>query len=221
MNRIASPVLSLLAVGLLLLLASVPVVQSRIGQQEPQQRSDEEEIDGVGSSSSNKHDGLLRRLSEHHRRLLNDDDEVRVIVGYKNDAGKRAVESRMKRRSVDLPSIKAEAISVSVSELLQLADDPNVRYVDVDYDIRGATEATPYGVVKTQNGLDTRQASAPSGSSSGACGRSSSLKVAVIDSGADVGHPDLPCIRSNNCMGRDFTGGRGGSWNNPTNDHGM
>lgn len=192
-------------------------------------REDEQQQQEGRGEDGHRGDGdldLWRRLSEgqHGGRDLNDDDEVSVIVGYKNERGKASVERRRTRLVADNfgKTIGAEAVEIKVSELRRLISDPDVSYVDPDDHVKGSNEAVPYGIDEVQNGPDTEQARAASGSSSGggACGRPSALRVAILDSGVDASHEDLPCSRYDNCVGKDFTGGQGGSWNSPESDHG-
>ena len=191
-------------------------------------REDEQQEEGR-DDDRHRGDGdldLWRRLSEgqHGGRDLNDDDVVSVIVGYKNERGKASVERRRTRLVADNfgKTIGAEAVEIKVSELRRLISDPDVSYVDPDDHVKGSNEAVPYGIDEVQNGPDTEQARAAGTSSSGggACGRSSALRVAILDSGVDASHEDLPCSKYNNCVGKDFTDGQGGSWNSPESDHG-
>jgi len=176
--------------------------------------------DGNGNGNDEAHGELLRRLS-----LLAENDEVRVIVGYKNNNGKASLEANLSQIRTNFRSIRAEAGTLHLRRVRELLADPNIDYVEPDDEVRGtAAEAVPYGIIVTENGPNSLQArsatSARSSSlSTGACSRSSSLKVAVLDSGVDSSHPDLPCSKYN-CIGRDFTNGRGGGWNNPESSHG-
>lgn len=203
-------------------------VQGRLGEQSSSNPDDGHAVVvDQDSPKTTPHDGVFRRLaeihSEDHGRELTDDDYVDVIVAYKNKQGREAVEQYSSQVNVDLDSlIPAEAVTIKVSDLKKLAQDRNIKYVDVDDKIKGSQEAVPYGIEQVQNGPSTSLAkgAAKGGQSSGACSRSSSFKVAVLDSGAWANHPDSPCSKNNNCIGRDFQNGRGGSWNNPTSDHG-
>jgi serine protease len=67
------------------------------------------------------------------------------------------------------------------------------------------SESVPLGIAETKG--DSRLIPTPQGSSS-ACSDPKSFKVAIIDSGVQVGHPDIPCLPiddpDTNCKGTSF-----------------
>jgi serine protease len=72
-------------------------------------------------------------------------------------------------------------------------------------------ETIPVGITLSQGGRSTIIPSTPSSSTtsnSGACNDPNSFKVAIIDSGVQGNHPDIPCRNVNavdsNCMGASF-----------------
>ena len=180
---------------------------------------------------------LLEQLSDDRDESpLTEDDEVRVIIGYRNDYGKRSIAQQQRASAVsndaeliEFRQVKAVATSMIVSELYPLAEDPNIEYIERDEKIRaaGLGDAVPYGV-KVTHGLSSAtvidggsQPSSGSENRSAPCNDPSSLRVAIIDSGVQVSHPDLPChLGSDICIGRDYTGMDGGDWDTPTNPHG-
>jgi serine protease len=84
--------------------------------------------------------------------------------------------------------------------LVSVALDP-FSYVEED-SIVAASDFVPYGIPQAQ-GNSPGLPSAPA--TSGACDDPNSFKVAVIDSGLEVAHPDVPCRSINdsdtNCKG--------------------
>jgi serine protease len=86
-------------------------------------------------------------------------------------------------------------------------------YVEMDGLIMPDAEGTPIGIGLSQGGNSdiipaTPPSSSSSSSSSGACNDPNSFKVAIVDSGLQADHPDVPCRDVNdvdtNCMGASF-----------------
>lgn len=143
-----------------------------------------------------------------------------------------------------LSRVHALASAFRFGDLHALVDDPDVAYIDLDSIVSGAEhrppqpkrDAIPVGMYQVQNGPKSavrrqyyntnaaEQRPAGSGTSSsgsgatGPCLDEKALRVAIVDSGVDLDHPDLPCHLPQTCIGRDFTGS--GAWDAPDNDHG-
>jgi serine protease len=84
---------------------------------------------------------------------------------------------------------------------------PTPRYVEIDELIMLEAEATPEGIALTQGGSSTviPTTSSFTAGGDGACNDPNSLRVAIVDSGLQGNHPDLPCRNINssnsNCIG--------------------
>jgi serine protease len=78
----------------------------------------------------------------------------------------------------------------------------SLRFVEEDGMMTPDSESVPYGISMTKG--DSNNIPAARGSSS-ACSDPKSFKVAIIDSGVEVGHPDIPCLPiddpNTNCKG--------------------
>jgi hypothetical protein len=95
------------------------------------------------------------------------------------------------------------------------------RYVEEDGIIMPEAEMTPPGIARSQGGSSTviptttSSFTAVPGNGSGVCNDPNSFRVAIIDSGLQGNHPDLPCRNTNsgnsNCIGTSF-GVRGQPW---------
>jgi subtilisin family serine protease len=135
-----------------------------------------------------------------------------------------------------LSRISAVASAVRLADLQGLLGDPDVAYIDADPVVRGADtggnggDVVPFGMYQVQTGpgsaIRSQHRPRPPSSSGGPCLDAGALRVAVVDSGVDRQHPDLPCRLPHTCVGRDFTGGTGigvsssSSWDDPESSHG-
>lgn len=136
-------------------------------------------------------------------------DKERVIVQFK-PGSKAQVEQAVGRiggeKHLDLDNDNAMAVSVPAAALLGLRNNPNV--VLVEEDAKRQLFSTqyepglPYGIVQVQANLLSDSAA-------------STRKVCIIDSGYDLGHPDL---QSTGVSGR-FNSGTG-NWFTDENGHG-
>jgi subtilisin family serine protease len=135
--------------------------------------------------------------------------DVRVIVGFKGRPHAEALRRAGGRQLRTLTSGSAVSAVVPARAVSQLRADPNVAYVEEDGIARALAkpqatqpaQQTPWGVTKV---------GAPLTGNVGA-----GIKVAVIDTGVDLDHPDLQA----NIKGSvDFTGSRKGA--DDENGHG-
>lgn len=174
-------------------------------------------------------DRLLLRREQLLDDLSNGDtplqasDEVPVIIGYRNAYGRSAIRSR--HTETDIDTANAVATTMPVADLLSLADNYNIAYIERDA-IVYASETVPYGISDTKGiSVNAAGTAAVSTSSSLAshhpCNDPSAVRVAVLDSGVDTSHNDLPCKFADTCIGKDYMKGDGGEWFAPTtNEHG-
>jgi serine protease len=147
---------------------------------------------------------------------LNGTDEVKVFVGYRSAAGREQVEALTDSNQIpsyhDFHEVKAVAVRLPKAKLMKLARSSEIEYIEGNSRVfplsaLGA-DHVPYGIKLTQNdprsGLDSfrRRNNPPK------CSSSTVFRVAIVDSGVAVSHPDLACYPKNenarNCMGRTF-----------------
>lgn len=136
-------------------------------------------------------------------------DKERVIIQFKPGSQaqvEKAVQRAGGNKHVELSKLDAMAVSVPSAALNGLRNNPNIVLVEEDskrYLLSSQYEpGTPYGITQVQADL-------VSDAGAGA------VKVCIIDSGYDLGHPDLP---SSGVTGR-FNSGSG-NWYTDENGHG-
>ncbi len=121
-----------------------------------------------------------------------------VIVGFKGKADAKLLEKHGGKAGATITSIGAVAGRVPASAIADLRADPDVAYVEEDgiAETQGGkpapaqpSETTPWGITRVN---------APLSGNVGA-----GIKVAVIDTGADLNHPDLA---DNLATGANFVG---------------
>ncbi|GKY98033.1 hypothetical protein MPSEU_000761400 [Mayamaea pseudoterrestris] len=167
---------------------------------------------------------------------------VNVIVGLKQDQDEHALDN-LKRslpdatapatkqeRGKGLKRVNAASATLTKRQIKKLLRRNDIDYIEQDFDVfldsssTVNSEIVPYGVSLSQ-GSDSGASNyqAYSSRTYGACNDPNSIKIAIIDSGADVNHPDLPCRDINaddtNCIGSEF-GVDGETWSTPRNPHG-
>jgi Subtilase family len=166
----------------------------------------------------------FRKLSDHLDEL---DGEVHVIVKYKNKpdgegnlAGPLVYKSKVENMLTTAAIVRKE-------DLKALEDDANVEYVELDEILFRFGDVVPYGIRQTQGGGLNSIPNATSYSSS--CSNPDSFKVAIIDDGLDVNHPDIGCGNitddsTTRCMGKSFSSStysiEGPHWYAPIEAHG-
>ena len=199
--------------------------QASLGKDDPLQR--QQKIRILPSKNSN-HNGSVEAEQE--------DELLHVFVGYKSQVGRKSLQAMINvTHKHDFAEVHAMALVIPRSKLNDLAVDPEIMYVETDdilqpdYLIGTHGEVTPYGIVLSQNfdqavTLDfetsstaskssirrkqqTRnQSNLQSSTSPIGCNNKKSFRVAIIDSGYSVGHPDLACQSRNDphCVGAEF-----------------
>lgn len=161
------------------------------------------------------------RLGEvvDERSLQVGDDSVDVLVGYKSGLARRNIQSRTNGIYSQFSRLNTLAARIPRSQLLELADDPDVDFVEEDYRLYRNGETVPYGIELSQGLSDV----IPRSFESTACNDPNSFKIGIIDSGLSITHPDTPCGPSGNptnCKGISFGLPTGVEWYNPTDIHG-
>lgn len=136
-------------------------------------------------------------------------DKERVIIQFKPGSQaqvEKAVQRAGGNKHVELSKLDAMAVSVPSAALNGLRNNPNIVLVEEDskrYLLSSQYEpGTPYGITQVQADL-------VSDAGAGA------VKVCIIDSGYDLGHPDLP---TSGVTGRYDSGS--GNWYTDENGHG-
>jgi len=141
------------------------------------------------------------------RELLFRQETVQVIVKYKNDRGKSKVEKKAKKVKTGSTKFKYVAIEVTPEDLEALRKDKDVVRVEPDYEMhalpppepekekppkadklrRQLAETLPWGISRVQSIVPINQNEfVPPGP------YVNQIKVCVVDTGYDIGHPDLP-----------------------------
>ncbi|MBY6064301.1 S8 family serine peptidase [Pseudidiomarina sediminum] len=136
-------------------------------------------------------------------------DKARVIIQFK--PGSQAHVEHLVRRAggrkhVDLARFEAMAVEVPEAALQGLRRNPNIVLVEEDAPRQLLSSqyepGTPYGITQVQADLVSDAAAG-------------TRKVCIIDSGYDLGHPDLP---TSNVNGQYDSGT--GNWSTDENGHG-
>ncbi|WP_254820961.1 S8 family serine peptidase [Haloglomus halophilum] len=131
-------------------------------------------------------------------------ETVRATVGYRDRAGKRAAEQLAGATRYDF-SFDAVTVDLPVRALDALGDDPSVRYVERDIEMRALGE-TPWGIDRTD--ADVAHGNGETGAGA---------DIAIIDTGIDATHGDLA---ANLGEGTAFLGGIQSSEWQDDNGHG-
>ncbi len=131
-------------------------------------------------------------------------DDVRVIVGFKGEANPDAVKGLGGANLRTLSSARAVRCEISAAAVSRLRDRSDVAYVEEDGIV--TTLGKPSSAAPSQPAQQTPWGVTKVGGASGSAGLA--IKVAVIDTGIDLTHPDL----QDNIKGSiDFTGSRSGA----------
>lgn len=129
--------------------------------------------------------------------------KVPVLVGYKRTPGHL---------------FNFTSLQVDLVELESLEQDPDIDFIEVDPVVSLYGEVYTYG--PSVVGAYDSQLPSMSGTTAD-CNDPNSFKIALIDSGMYVNHPDLACS-SLNCIGKEFGTAleEGAKWNAPISPHG-
>lgn len=157
------------------------------------------------------------------------DEPIHVIVGYKDGGSPDPDSIQTHSLKVDngLKRVNAAGAVVSKEQLELLLLDPNVSYIEEDALVFPASlrETVPWGVHATQGDATEISKQYATELNRNTCNDPSSIKVALIDSGVDWDHPDIPCTSLNetdtNCIGREFELDNSTErWYDPSDSHG-
>lgn len=171
----------------------------------------------------------VKPASELERKLAETGSRIHVIIGYKSKQAPdlSSILAHPIRSGPGLTKVRAVKAFISKEELQALQNDPSVRYVEENAVVVpfGSTyDDYPYGIRMSQ--ADTPDSPWPprTFTNSAACSDESSFKVAIIDSGLEAAHPDIPCLPIDddmtNCIGKEFGLGDEDKWYDPAVSHG-
>jgi len=181
-----------------------------------------------------------RRRHERHRKLLETigemvgTDEVDLLLEVKNEKAVKKVKQLGDlgedlllgtSEEVDTATIQVVSAKLKVDKVKEIMDDPDFAsdFGFIEPDSEGfmsgwvdeivGSEWETYGIRITQGNSQRINST----NTFGDCSDPSSFKVAIIDSGLKVDHPDVPCQTTangkTNCMGASF--GTTDPWDKP------
>ena len=127
---------------------------------------------------------LLFGTSDIHSTAAESTDQE-VIVVYKNEEGKEAVETLSSQVDRELDSFDALSVTINAEGVEQLESNPNIDYVE---------RASISGLLGEAAQWNVQSVNAPEAWEEGYTGKG--IKVAVIDSGVNAGHNDLDIVKS-------------------------
>ncbi len=165
----------LLAFFIILILLVMPF--SAMAKQEP-----------IRTLSVKVHRQVMKVLS-----TLRDDDELRVLVRYPSKPGQQALDEIVKRKGTvhrTFSRVAAVAVKIRKADLALLDEDPESSSIEIDLPVKKSLDSSVPAIhadrVRKELGVTGKN-----------------IKVAVIDTGVDKGHP---CLRGSVVAEKDFTG---------------
>jgi len=125
----------------------------------------------------------MRGASQKEREPQEEGGTNRYIVKYRNSQGKAVAQVNATKVNLELTSINAVSVDLPEDSIDALLLDPNIDSVELDEkryttSSLSETETIPYGISQVQATLLSEN-------------KASGIKVCIIDSGYDYGHPDL------------------------------
>ena len=114
----------------------------------------------------------------------------------------------------EMKNIRVASMLIPRASLNALRNNPNIAYVEEDGLVEPDGESVPPAITKSLGDISSVFPAVPSAAS---CNDPNSFKVAIFDSGVEVGHPDIPCRAiddaDTNYKGISFVEGQ--PWNSP------
>ena len=110
-------------------------------------------------------------------------ERVSVIIGFRNFQDDKSVGDQGGEIKYSYDYIRAIAASVPPQALDALRRNPNVAYVETDFEVYALQQQTPWSITKIR---------APEVWATGNEG--TGIKVAIVDTGIDTTHPDLTVV---------------------------
>ncbi len=144
--------------------------------------------------------GEIERLSvKVHRQVLSvlstlsDEDEIRVLVRYPSKPGQRDLDEIVRRKGTihrTFSRVATVAVKIKKIDLPLLDEDPESSSIEIDLPVKKSLDSSVPAIhadwVRKELGVTGKN-----------------IKVAVIDTGVDKGHP---CLRGSVVKEKDFTG---------------
>jgi hypothetical protein len=154
---------------------------------------------------------------EDERELINSDTFVQVLVGFKNNNGRSAAKRLSPKWTKEMKNIRVASMLIPRASLNALRNNPNIAYLEEDGLMDPDSESVPPAITKSLG--DSSVFPAISSMASSACNDPNTFKVAIIDSGVEVGHTDIPCRAiddaDTSCKGISFVERQ--PWHSPKN----
>lgn len=142
---------------------------------------------------------------------------TRVLVGYRNEYGRKAAHGVTKKWIREMKHSRVATMDISTESIESLRSHPHIEFVEEDSMMTFDSESVPFGISMI-TGNSSIFPTASWGSSS-VCSHPGGFKVAIIDSGLEVGHPDIPCLPvdhpDTNCKGISIGIDDDFPWNEP------
>lgn len=107
-------------------------------------------------------------------------ERTKVIVGFAHNIDKDVVKAHGGKVLKEFDFIKALVVELPVQAADALSKNPNVSYVEPDYEAHAIAQTTPWGITKVN---------APQVQAAGVTG--TGVKVAIVDTGILTSHQDL------------------------------
>lgn len=171
--------------------------------------------------------GVSEGRLRYGRRDLESSDKLHVLISLNNDPSTFTSSlAHSISYGAGLTRVNAVSAVVSKEDYNSLMDHPDVKSVELDEMLYPDSfgETFPYGIAMTQGVDPSMGTKAASTSDDSACSSPSSFKVAIIDSGLEVAHPDVTCRsiddEDTNCVGMSFVEGGNEKWYAPQSTHG-
>jgi hypothetical protein len=165
----------------------------------------------------------------HNLKVVDDDTPVSVFIGFRGGPSSSLAASKLAasysiQSNAALKRVNAGKATLTPSQIEQLTKDGenDILYIENDPPryLHAVTpaEVIPWGIKAVQATSNTVPPPPPNANKVASCSDPNSFKIAVVDTGLDVHHPDIPCfnVGSNdtNCIGKSFGNGTG-AWDDP------
>jgi Subtilase family len=159
----------------------------------------------------------MRKLSESLDDLP---DEVPVLIKYKNKKGRQNILNISNQVDHGLSRHGAVAAVIPKHSILSLEEDGDIEYVERDEYMYKQGNFIPHGIRQVKGNTTIHFPKL----TMGACSDPRSIRVAIIDDGLDVRHPDLACgdiddVATRRCYGKTWIK-QNAEWSKPHDLHG-
>ena len=131
-------------------------------------------------------------------------EKQRVIIGFKDQSNSEIIQGLGGEIIHEFNNIKAIVASLPPQAIDNLRRNPNIVYIEQDAEVKATADILPWGVDRIDDGVGNVQVHSYN--------KGNGINIAVIDTGIDYNHPDLPRVVG----GYDFANGD----NDPMDDNG-